>query len=184
MERSTEVTFHRGASPRPLLAQHSGLLEELSESTTRARALDIACGEGQNGIFAAKLGYSVTALDIADVAVDKTRILAGKEGVESKVSARQWDLTTQGLPDGTFDVIFNFYYLERCLFEKIKTHLRAGGLLFFETFHRGKLDEDPEFNPDYLLDKGELTDRFDDWERLHFERKQTVSQLVVRKPKP
>lgn len=46
------------------------------------RALDLACGEGQNAIWLATLGWSVTGVDYSQVAIDKARDRANREGVE------------------------------------------------------------------------------------------------------
>src|SRR3954466_14110312 len=37
------------------------------------RALDLACGEGRNAIWLAERGWTVTAVDFSDVAVEKGR---------------------------------------------------------------------------------------------------------------
>lgn len=45
-------------------------------------ALDVACGEGRNAIWLAERGWSVTAVDYSDVAVDRARTIAAGRGVE------------------------------------------------------------------------------------------------------
>lgn len=45
------------------------------------RALDLACGEGRNAIWLAEQGWDVTAVDYADVALDKARRVAARRGV-------------------------------------------------------------------------------------------------------
>jgi SAM-dependent methyltransferase len=46
------------------------------------RALDLACGEGQNSIWLAGLGWAVTGVDYSSVAIEKARARALREGVE------------------------------------------------------------------------------------------------------
>jgi SAM-dependent methyltransferase len=46
------------------------------------RALDLACGEGRNAIWLAKRGWSATAVDYSDVAIERAGKLAATEGVE------------------------------------------------------------------------------------------------------
>jgi SAM-dependent methyltransferase len=46
------------------------------------RALDLACGEGRNAIWLAKRGWSVTAVDYSDVAIERARKLAATASVE------------------------------------------------------------------------------------------------------
>jgi 2-polyprenyl-3-methyl-5-hydroxy-6-metoxy-1,4-benzoquinol methylase len=46
------------------------------------RALDLACGEGQNAIWLATLGWAVTGVDYSEVAIAKARARAEREGVD------------------------------------------------------------------------------------------------------
>jgi SAM-dependent methyltransferase len=47
-------------------------------------ALDLACGEGQNAIWLATLGWEVTGVDFSSVAIEKARARAAREGVEAE----------------------------------------------------------------------------------------------------
>jgi SAM-dependent methyltransferase len=47
------------------------------------RALDLACGEGQNAIWLATQGWDVTGVDFSRVAIAKARPRAEREGVSS-----------------------------------------------------------------------------------------------------
>jgi len=64
-----------GAEPNRFVA------EELEGRTPRGRALDLACGEGRNAIWLAGRGWSVTAVDFSDVAIERARKLAERRGV-------------------------------------------------------------------------------------------------------
>jgi SAM-dependent methyltransferase len=46
------------------------------------RALDLACGEGQNAIWLATLGWEVTGVDYSEVAIEKARARAEREGAD------------------------------------------------------------------------------------------------------
>src|ERR1051325_7697024 len=46
-----------------------------------ARALYLACGEGQNAIWLASLGWDVTAVDYSEVAIAKANARAERDGV-------------------------------------------------------------------------------------------------------
>jgi SAM-dependent methyltransferase len=59
---------------RFLVAEVSGL--------EPGRALDLACGEGQNAIWLASLGWSVVGVDYSQVAIGKARARAERDGVE------------------------------------------------------------------------------------------------------
>jgi SAM-dependent methyltransferase len=47
---------------------------------TPGRALDIGCGEGADAIWLAQRGWTVTAIDISDVAVSRARAAAQRNG--------------------------------------------------------------------------------------------------------
>jgi SAM-dependent methyltransferase len=48
------------------------------------RALDLACGEGQNSVWLASLGWRVTGVDFSSVAIDKARERAAREDVTAE----------------------------------------------------------------------------------------------------
>lgn len=49
------------------------------------KLLDLGCGEGKDAVFFARNGYQVTAFDIADAGIEKTKRLADKTGVQVQV---------------------------------------------------------------------------------------------------
>ncbi|GAA1164634.1 class I SAM-dependent methyltransferase [Nocardioides aquiterrae] len=56
------------------------------------RALDLAAGEGRNAIWLARRGWTVTAADFSQIALDKGRQLAGDTGVRWVCAdATRWD---------------------------------------------------------------------------------------------
>ena len=56
------------------------------------RALDLAAGEGRNAIWLARRGWTVTAADFSQVALDKGRQLAGDTGIRWVCAdATRWD---------------------------------------------------------------------------------------------
>ena len=65
--------------------------EELAELPP-GRALDLAAGEGRNAIWLARRGWTVTAADFSQVALDKGRRLAGDTAVRWVCAdATTWD---------------------------------------------------------------------------------------------
>jgi SAM-dependent methyltransferase len=67
-------------------------------------ALEFGCGTGTNAVELARRGYRVTAVDLADVAVDRGREKARQAGV--MIDFRVGDLTRMDL-NGPFDVLFD-----------------------------------------------------------------------------
>jgi SAM-dependent methyltransferase len=169
------------------------LLEQrgLVESQARGRALDVACGGGRNALFLADLGFEVDALDISDVAVERTRRLAEERALP--VTALQVDLT-QGtpFPRPPYQLVIDFFYLQRSLLVPIAQALAPEGLLLFETFV-GERPAPPAkaFGPRFGLEPGELLRAFDEFEVLSYQEteigrddagRRTVARLAARRP--
>jgi 2-polyprenyl-3-methyl-5-hydroxy-6-metoxy-1,4-benzoquinol methylase len=108
------------------------------------RALDLASGEGRNAIWLAARGWRVTAVDFADVAIDKARKLAAAEGAE--VDWRVDDVT-EFVPDhGAFDLVLVAYLQlppdERAVvLERIVDALAPGGTFLLVAHDRRNLTD-------------------------------------------
>src|SRR5918999_196335 len=57
------------------------LVAEVADLTP-GRALDVGCGEGADAIWLARCGWTVTAIDVSDVAVCRAREAAERAGAE------------------------------------------------------------------------------------------------------
>jgi len=55
-------------------------------------------------------------------------------------------------------------------------------LLLYATRHKGILERDPDTNPDYLLNKGELAGIFQNWEIIYQQEGAENAEIVARKP--
>jgi 2-polyprenyl-3-methyl-5-hydroxy-6-metoxy-1,4-benzoquinol methylase len=71
------------------------------------KALDLACGEGQNAIWLAELGWTVHGVDYSGVAIEKARTRAARDGVE--VDFVQADLVEYEPEARAFDLILVLY---------------------------------------------------------------------------
>jgi len=67
------------------------------------RALDVGCGEGADAIWLARHGWTVTAIDISDVAVTRAREVAERAGVTVEWVAG--DALQSSFPSGSFDLV-------------------------------------------------------------------------------
>lgn len=85
---------------------------------------------------------------------------------EGSISWQQADLETIELPKSTYDLIVNLNYLQRSLIPQIKTSLKPGGHVIFETFLIGQEMIGHPKNPAYLLGHNELLDLFRDFRVL------------------
>lgn len=102
------------------------------------RVLDIGCGEGKDSVFLAKCGYSVTAMDISEVGLEKAKTLAERNQVQ--VNFFKADII-DFRPDTDFDIIFSSGLLhfvpeaareELC--ESLKAHTASGGINALNVF--------------------------------------------------
>jgi SAM-dependent methyltransferase len=107
------------------------LVAEVSELEP-GRALDLACGEGQNAIWLASLGWRVLGVDYSAVAIEKARARALRDGVE--VDFRCVDLLDFEPEPEAFDLVLLLYlHLQpderRIVLERAAGGLAAGGRL-------------------------------------------------------
>lgn len=109
------------------------LVEELRDVPPRGRALDLACGEGRNAIWLAKLGWVVTAVDYSTVAIERARRLAAEQHVD--VEWIETDVTSFAPAAGAFQlVIIAYLHLPETSRRTVLAHaasaLGPGGTLF------------------------------------------------------
>lgn len=98
--------------------------------------LDLASGDGRNAIHLAKLGFLVTAVDIADVALERLKRFSLREA--TFVTTRLVDLDCNPIapPLGTFDnVVVNHFKPPEHLWRNVPRWLRPGGRLFICAFN-------------------------------------------------
>ena len=172
-------------TPNPLLVRFSPLLEDKS---LEGPVLDLACGEGENGLFVAGLGLPVVLADRSHGALEVAR----RSAEERRVKVQFWEVDLETgenpLQEEYYRAILVFHYLYRPLITQIRKGIREGGILIYETF----TSEQPKYghphNPEYLLQPGELAGWFEDWQIIHhFEGvsenpRRATAQIVCRKP--
>ena len=71
------------------------------------RALDLACGEGQNAIWLASLGWEVTGVDFSEVAIRKARARAERDGVAVRFVCA--DLVEYEPAQASYDLVLVMY---------------------------------------------------------------------------
>jgi len=156
--------------------------------------LDLACGNGRNGLLLLKNNIAVTFADNNKCALSNvdTSISALRSDNLELANAECWEVdleqaSVKPLENRCFDAVLVFNYLYRPLLPAIKQVISKAGLIFYETFtvHQTKFGR--PINPDYLLKENELLDAFKDWEVIkYFEGIKTnperaVASLVARK---
>lgn len=170
--------------PSAWLVENTALVEGLSGR----RALDVACGDGRNAGYLARLGFAVDALDISDVAIEALSAAAAAHDLP--VRALRLDLKTDPLPGGPYDVIVQLNYLQRDLFGPLAARLAPGALALVETVTRAHIDQlGREFDPRFVLEAGELRAGFPGLEVVRYQegvversgRQRAVASLVARR---
>jgi len=142
-------------------------LRENIHRLPRGRALDIACGDGRHALFLAGNGYRVEAVDLALTGLRRLRQAAKRDGLA--LTAIQADLEHFPLRRERYDVVVNIRYLQRSLWPELRTALRPGGVIVFETFTTEQRKLGSPSNPDFLLEPGELHEAFRDFELLDYQ---------------
>ncbi|EYF07292.1 class I SAM-dependent methyltransferase [Chondromyces apiculatus] len=121
---------------------------------TRGRALDIAGGAGRHALWLARRGLDVTLVDISEVALDLAQRAAGQAGLP--LHTLQRDLEREPLPEGPWDLILCFHYLQRSLFPRIPALLAPGGVFLIVHQTHGNLLRHERPSARFLLADGEL----------------------------
>jgi SAM-dependent methyltransferase len=114
----------------------------------------------------AERGFNVVAADISPVALEEARRRAAEKNLA--ITWQQADLEQIQLSEAAYELVVNFNYLQRSLIPQIKTALKLGGYVIFETY----LIDQPAIghpkNPAYLLEHNELLNCFRDFRVLYY----------------
>ena len=133
------------------------------------KVLDIGCGEGKDAVYMATKGYSVSAFDITENGIIKTKKLAGQKGVD--IDAFVADINTFELND-KYDIVYStgtVQYLfdenKEAFFKKIDKLTNVNGIAFFNVFvDKPFLQLPPDWDIEEKMWKsGELFKYLSDW---------------------
>jgi len=127
-------------------------------------ALDVATGKGGNALFLATRGFQVTAIDISAVGLEEGRKRARDNSL--LIDWQQADLENVQFAVAEYDLIVNINYLQRSLIPLLKSALKPGGHMIFETYLIDQQTAGHPKNPDYLLNQNELLGDFRDFRVL------------------
>jgi tellurite methyltransferase len=145
---------------------------ELLPPTRRLKLLDIGCGEGKDAVFFARCGYDVSAFDISDAGIEKTKRLADK----AQVNVRAFKANLQDYRlDEPYVILYSsgvLHYIKPELRDEImsnyKLHVADKGLVALHTFVRKPFiqpapDKKVNSDEDIHWKSGELFTYFHDW---------------------
>lgn len=135
-ERYSKGEFAYGVDPNNFLKAQ---LEELNPGAI----LFPAEGEGRNAVYAAKLGWKVSAFDISTAGKNKALRLA--EAGHVQIDYQVGELQTLNYYPGQFDAIALIYAhfpadIKSSLHRALDSYLRKGGSVIFEAFSKKHLE--------------------------------------------
>jgi len=149
--------------------QPHALLERAIEGRSQGRALDLACGAGRHALYLATRGWQVVAVDVSRAGIELTRERAASNGVE--IDVRHADLACGEfvIEPETYDLVCDFYYLQRDLFADARRGLRDGGMFVAAILLAGgDASQARPVNPTFVLQPGELHELFKEWKIEHY----------------
>ena len=135
-ERYRNEKFAFGEEP-------NNYLKEQLQKLTPASILFAAEGEGRNAVYAARMGWKVSAFDISEEGKNKAHRLAGSHNV--KINYQTGELQTLGYQSEQFDAIALIYAhfpaaIKSQYHKILDTYLRKGGTIIFEAFSKKHID--------------------------------------------
>jgi ubiquinone/menaquinone biosynthesis C-methylase UbiE len=135
-DRYSKEEFAFGVHPNDYL---KGQLEKLPIG----KILFPAEGEGRNAVFAAKLGWTVSAFDISIEGKNKALRLAETNSVT--INYQVGELQTLNYTANQFDAIALIYAhfpadIKSAIHKTLDTYLRKGGHIIFEAFSKKHID--------------------------------------------
>ena len=164
-----------------------------------ARALDLACGAGQNALWLAAHGWPTVAVDFSSAALERAAALARSQGIHAARASLdrlpprfdglvlvEADLESCPLPPGAFGLVICFHYLDRSAFPRIARAIAPGGYLLYETYTEAqRAFQDGPQDSNHLLRPGELRRAFPGLETLFYREwcaGRALASLLARKP--
>ena len=171
----TEVYLF-GEKPIPFLVDNVHLLP-------KGKVLDIAMGEGRNGVYLATQGFEVLGLDISEKGLAKAHNLAKKNNVT--IETKVVDLESFTLEPNSYDVILCTYYMQKDLFKQFQSALKPGGMIVVETYNVDYLKY-VRFSRKWALDINELLKIFKGLRVIRYQDydddKEAYSSIIAQKP--
>ncbi|HWE23932.1 MAG TPA: methyltransferase domain-containing protein [Myxococcales bacterium] len=123
-------------------------------------ALDLASGAGRHALWLAERGWQVHAVDGSRVGTERMMTEAGRRGIAARIEPRIADLEAPGftIEADRYDLVCDFYFLHRPLFEEIRRAVRPGGLFVAAIHTKGGTSEGH-----FVLHPGELRTMVEGW---------------------
>lgn len=106
-------------------------LRAFSELLTPGRALELGCGKGDDAVWLAAQGWTVTAVEISPTALDYAAANAKRAGVAERIAFERHNLA-ETFPQGHFDLVTASFLAaapREVVFPKVAAAVAPGGHL-------------------------------------------------------
>ena len=148
------------------------VIEVLEKHITKGKVLDLGCGDGRNALYAASLGYDVTAIDISESGISKLIKLAAEKKLDIKASVQDMrNFTSKDAFDaiishGCLHLLFRNEWID--VLNNIKAATAPDGFNIVVVF-TNEIPPSPDMEPftKGLFKEGELFDYYKDWTIHH-----------------
>lgn len=187
------LLYGRQLRPASVVARH---ITDLLSACGLGPVLDVAAGDGRNGLSLAARGCRAVLVDASAASLAQARatarLLARHWRGDPRVLIARLDLETDPPPvfaPDSLGAILVLRYLHRPLVPVLRRALRPGGILVCETFLEAGHRRGGPRNPAHFLRRGELASWFADWTTLECYEgpidnpPAQVGRLVCRKPR-
>ncbi|AUD79819.1 tellurite resistance methyltransferase TehB [Kangiella profundi] len=174
----------------PLLENYIELIEQHLPGTDPL-AFDIGCGSGRDSIFLGLHGFQVLAIDRNPMAMERISNFIERWQVDVtpiKLNCEEeYDQLIQLIHLQKPSLVLQCRYLHRPLLDLYHQHLPAGSMVAIHTFMKDAAKYGSPKKPAFLLQPGELAEKFADWDilldQIHVLRdKRPLSLFIARKP--
>ena len=154
------------------IMKHEKCLEEdIKYFPKKGEILDIACGDGRNSIYLARLGYVVHAIDFSEEALNRLNYFAEKENLN--IETQLVDLSKNNFLNNLYNydaIIINHYRLRPELYTILMNYIKENGVLWINGFK-----ETPSDNPNITESDILREEDFIDIENYNLENKKIYS---------
>lgn len=174
----------------PLLEDYIELIEQHLPSTDPL-AFDIGCGSGRDSIFLGLHGFQVLAIDRNPMAMERISNFIERWQVDVTPIKLNCEEDNEQLIQLIHlqkpSLVLQCRYLHRPLLDLYHQHLPAGSMVAIHTFMKDAAKYGSPKKPAFLLQPGELAEKFADWDilldQIHvLNDKRPLSLFIARKP--
>ena len=170
--RYSKKEFYWGLKP------HNLVIDSIQHLSSKAKVLDLGCGEGKDSFFLAKNNFNVTAVDFSEKGIRKLNDFAKKEKLD--ITTDVSDIKSYLEDCEKFDAIFVMNVLQFIdgknisnVINQIQSKTKPNGLNVIASF----VAETPKQKKmvlskgRYFFDESELKELYKDWKILFYEEK-------------